>query len=87
MLADGFYDVAISNIPFGDYKPYDPRFKGWNFLIHDYFFAAALEKAGVPCVLKVYPGQGHGGPRFNDEAARKLMLDFVEKNVPPPAAK
>jgi len=50
-------------------------------------FAAALEKAGVPCVLKVYPGQGHGGPRFNDEAARKLMLDFVEKNVPPPAAK
>lgn len=43
-LADGFYDVAISNIPFGDYKPFDPRFKGWNFLIHDYFFAAALEK-------------------------------------------
>ena len=43
-LADGFYDVAISNIPFGNYKPYDPRFKSWNFLIHDYFFAAALEK-------------------------------------------
>ncbi|MBK8002305.1 MAG: SAM-dependent DNA methyltransferase [Verrucomicrobia bacterium] len=40
-LADGFYDVAISNIPFGDYKPYDPRFKKWNFVIHDYFFAAA----------------------------------------------
>lgn len=43
-LADGFYDVAISNIPFGDYKPYDPRFKNWNFLIHDYFFAAVLAK-------------------------------------------
>jgi N12 class adenine-specific DNA methylase len=43
-LADGFYDVAISNIPFGNYKPYDPRFKSWNFLIHDYFFASALEK-------------------------------------------
>ena len=43
-LAAGFYDVAISNIPFGDYKPFDPRFKSWNFLIHDYFFAAALEK-------------------------------------------
>ena len=36
--------MAISNIPFGDYKPYDPRFKSWNFPIHDYFFAAALEK-------------------------------------------
>ncbi|MCI0541629.1 MAG: DEAD/DEAH box helicase family protein, partial [Verrucomicrobiales bacterium] len=43
-LADGFYDVAISNIPFGAYSVYDPHFKNWNFLIHDYFFAAALEK-------------------------------------------
>ena len=43
-LADGFYDVAVSNIPFGSYQPYDPRFKGWNFVIHDYFFAAALDK-------------------------------------------
>jgi adenine-specific DNA methylase len=41
---DGGFDVAIGNIPFGDYKPFDPRFKGWNFVIHDYFFAAALEK-------------------------------------------
>lgn len=43
-LADGFYDVAISNVPFGNYKPFDPGFKKWGFLIHDYFFAAALEK-------------------------------------------
>lgn len=43
-LADDFYDVAISNIPFGDYKPFDARFKQWDFLIHDYFFAAALAK-------------------------------------------
>jgi N12 class adenine-specific DNA methylase len=43
-LADGFYDVAISNIPFGDYKPFDPKFKSWNFVIHDYFFAKALDK-------------------------------------------
>ena len=43
-LAEGFYDVAIGNIPFGDFVPYDPRFKTWSFVIHDYFFAAALEK-------------------------------------------
>jgi len=43
-LADGFYDVAISNIPFGDYKPFDPHFKAWHFVIHDYFFAKALDK-------------------------------------------
>jgi N12 class adenine-specific DNA methylase/SAM-dependent methyltransferase len=43
-LADSFYDLAISNIPFGDYKPFDPKFNEQGFLIHDYFFAAALEK-------------------------------------------
>jgi len=43
-LADDFYDVAISNIPFGDYKPFDPRFNSFHFPIHDYFFAAALER-------------------------------------------
>ena len=43
-LADGFYDVAISNILFGDYKPFDPKFKSWNFVIHDYSFAKALDK-------------------------------------------
>jgi N12 class adenine-specific DNA methylase/adenine-specific DNA methylase len=43
-LADGFYDLAISNVPFGDYSPFDPRFNNFRFPIHDYFFAGALEK-------------------------------------------
>src|SRR6266511_1918859 len=43
-LANGFYDVAVSNIPFGDYQPFDPRFNDFKFPIHDYFFAAALER-------------------------------------------
>lgn len=43
-LADGFYDVAISNVPFGDYQPYDKRFNAYKFPIHDYFFAASLER-------------------------------------------
>jgi SAM-dependent methyltransferase len=43
-LADGFYDLAISNVPFGDYTVHDPRWNSYNFSIHDYFFAAALEK-------------------------------------------
>ena len=43
-LADGFYDVAIGNIPFGDFTVADPRFKAWKFVIHYYFFAATLAK-------------------------------------------
>ncbi|HLX69418.1 MAG TPA: hypothetical protein VKV04_07310 [Verrucomicrobiae bacterium] len=43
-LADGFYDLAISNVPFGDYTVHDPRWNAFRFPIHDYFFAAAVEK-------------------------------------------
>ncbi len=43
-LADGSFDLAISNVPFGDYKLHDPYFNDQNFLIHDYFFAKAIEK-------------------------------------------
>ena len=43
-LADGFYDVALSNVPFGDFPVADPCFKAWKFVIHDYFFAATLAK-------------------------------------------
>ncbi len=43
-LLDGSFDLAISNVPFGDYKLHDSRFNNRNFLIHDYFFAKAIEK-------------------------------------------
>ncbi len=43
-LADGFYDLAVSNVPFGDYTVHDPRWNSYKLPIHDYFFAAALEK-------------------------------------------
>src|SRR4051812_1912461 len=43
-LADGFYDLAISNVPFGDYPVHDPRWNNYKFPIHDHFFAASLEK-------------------------------------------
>jgi N12 class adenine-specific DNA methylase len=43
-LPDNFYDLAVSNVPFGDYKLNDPRYNKYNFRIHDYFFAKALDK-------------------------------------------
>ena len=43
-LADESFDLAISNVPFGDYTVHDPRWNKYRFSIHDYFFAAALDK-------------------------------------------
>lgn len=41
---DSFFDVAIGNVPFGDYSLADKRYDKNHFLIHDYFFAKALDK-------------------------------------------
>ena len=41
---DNFFDVAVGNIPFGDFKLYDPKYAKQNFRIHDYFMAKALDK-------------------------------------------
>lgn len=43
-LVEGSFDLAISNVPFGDYKVSDPQFDERNFLIHDYFFAKGLQQ-------------------------------------------
>lgn len=41
---DNFFDLVISNCPFGNFKVFDPEFTKYNFYIHDYFFAKALKK-------------------------------------------
>ena len=41
---DEFFDIAVGNVPFGDYKVVDKKFDKYNFLIHDYFFAKTLDK-------------------------------------------
>ena len=43
-LPDSFFDVAIGNVPFGQFKVLDKKYDKYNFLIHDYFFARALDK-------------------------------------------
>lgn len=41
---DDYFDVAIGNIPFGDYRVNDPVYNHHGFLIHDYFIAKTLDK-------------------------------------------
>ncbi len=43
-LPDSFFDVAVGNVPFGNFKLSDKRYDKNNFLIHDYFFAKTLDK-------------------------------------------
>ncbi len=43
-MPDSFFDVAIGNVPFGDFKVLDRRYDKHKWLIHDYFFGKALDK-------------------------------------------
>lgn len=43
-FSNNFFDVAIGNVPFGDYKVNDREYNRNNFLIHDYFFAKSIDK-------------------------------------------
>ncbi len=39
-----FFDAAIGNVPFGQYKVLDKAYDKHNFLIHDYFMAKSIDK-------------------------------------------
>ena len=41
---DDFFDVAIGNVPFGNYQVFDRRYEKQHFMIHDYFFAKTLDQ-------------------------------------------
>lgn len=43
-LPDAFFDVAIGNVPFGQFGVSDKRYDKYHFSIHDYFFAKTLDK-------------------------------------------
>ncbi len=44
-MPDNFFDVVIGNVPFDDkIKPNDSRYNKYKFVLHDYFFAKALDK-------------------------------------------
>lgn len=42
-IPENSYDLAISNVPFGDYRLFDPRYNSLKLNIHDYFFAKAVD--------------------------------------------
>lgn len=57
-LPDDHFDVVMGNVPFGDFKVSDSRYDKQKFLIHDYFFAKALDKARAGGVVMFITSKG-----------------------------
>ena len=57
-IPDNFFDLAIGNVPFGDYKIMDKKYGNHNFNIHDYFFAKSLDQVRSGGVVAFITSKG-----------------------------
>ena len=57
-LPNSFFDVAVGNVPFGDFKVLDKKYDKHKFLIHDYFFAKTLDKIRPGGVIAFITSKG-----------------------------
>ena len=55
---DNFFDVVVGNVPFGDYKVFDSKYNKYNFRIHDYFLAKALDQVRPGGMVAVITTKG-----------------------------
>ena len=57
-LPNSFFDVAVGNVPFGDFKVLDKKYDKYKFLVHDYFFAKTLDKVRPGGVIAFVTSKG-----------------------------
>lgn len=70
-----FFDVAIGNVPFGNYKIYDNDFKKGD-LIHDYFFKKSLDKVRPGGVIAFITSKGTLDKK--DSSVRQYLAEKAE---------
>ena len=75
-LPDSFFDIAIGNVPFGDYGVADKRYDKHRFLIHDYFFAKTLDKVRPGGVVAFITSSGTMDKK--NPAVRKYIAERAE---------
>lgn len=75
-LQDNFFDVAIGNIPFGDYKVFDEHYKKQNFKIHDYFLAKTVDKLRPGGIMAIITSTGTLDK--SNPVARKYLAERTE---------
>ena len=75
-FADNSFDLAIGNVPFGDYKLADSRYDKDNLLIHDYFFVKSLDKVKPNGVVAFITSKGTMDKK--DTHVRRLLAQKAD---------
>ncbi len=74
---DDFFDLAIGNVPFGEYKVHDKRYDKQNLFIHDYFLTKTLDKVrpgGVVAFITTKGTLDKANSRVREGLAQKADL-------------
>ena len=76
-LPNSYFDVAIGNVPFGNYKVFDSEYNRHNFLIHDYFFAKTIDKVRSGGVIAFITSNGISGGTMDkaDDRVRRYIAE------------
>jgi len=71
-----FYDLAVGNVPFGNYKVADKAYNKLGFSIHNYFFAKAIDQLRPGGVIAFVTSRYTMDSR--DSTARKHMAERAD---------
>ena len=71
-----FYDLAVGNVPFGNYKVNDKAYNKLNFSIHNYFFAKAIDQVRPGGIVAFVPSRYTMDSK--DSTARKHMAERAD---------
>ncbi|KYM37606.1 helicase [Fusobacterium necrophorum subsp. funduliforme] len=75
-FSNNLFDIAIGNVPFGEYKIADREYEKNNFLIHDFFFAKTLDKVRSGGVVAFITSSGTMDKKNED--VRRYISERVE---------
>lgn len=75
-FSNNFFDVAIGNVPFGEYKVNDREYNRNNFLIHDYFFAKSIDRVRNGGIIAFITSSGTMDKK--DESVRRYLAARAE---------
>ena len=72
----GFYDLAVGNVPFGNYQVFDPEYNRLGFSIHNYFAAKMLDQVR-PCGIVAFVTSRYTMDA-KDESVRRYLAERGE---------
>lgn len=75
-FSDNFFDAVVGNVPFGDYQVYDRKYARYNFRIHDYFIAKAIDLVRPGGIVAVITSKGTLDKK--DAAFRRYIAERAE---------